>query len=90
MDNLARLAKQYRAFEHVDRSEFRRRTRVLQSMWRTEQDYPIGEHSGRTGKRLLGSRLQMPWAEETLANYLSEVTRDVVRNEVLNKRQGLV
>ena len=85
MNDLAELAKRYCAFERVDRSDFQRRARILQSMWRTEQGYPIGEHVGRGGGRPLGSRLAMPWAGETLANYLSETIRQVIRNEVLDR-----
>lgn len=38
----------------------------------------------------MGSRLEMPWAEDTLSNYLNETIRQVVREEVLdkNKRRG--
>jgi len=85
MSDLAELAKRHHSFERVDRSEFQRRARILQSMWRTERSYPIGEQPGRGGKRPLGSRLAMLWAEETLANYLSETIRQVVRNEVLDR-----
>jgi hypothetical protein len=85
MSDLTELAKRYCAFERVDRSAFQRRARILQSMWRTERGYPIGEHGRRGARRPLGSRLAMPWARETLANYLSETIRQVVRNEVLDR-----
>ena len=77
------LAKKYRAFESVDKSQFQRSARLLQSIWRTEQGYYIGEFNSRNGTRVLGSRLPMPWAQETLANYMNETIRDVVREEVL-------
>ena len=51
MSNLTELAKRYRAFERVDRSDFQRRARILQSIWRTEHGYPIGEHAGRGSRR---------------------------------------
>jgi len=85
----SQLAARYHALEKGD-NLFQRRARILQSMWRVEQGYPVGEHLGRQGKRLIGSRLAMPWAQATLANFLNETIRQVVRNEVLNsdKRAG--
>ena len=35
--------------------------------------------------RPLGSRLAMPWAQETLANFLTETVRGVVRREVIDE-----
>jgi hypothetical protein len=83
MDELARLANLYDAFEPSDSGAFQRRARILQSMWRVEQGYPIGERGDSGLRRPLGSRLPMPWAKETLANYLTEIIRQVVRAEVL-------
>lgn len=79
------LAKQYHALERVDGigDTFRRRARILQSMWRTEQGYELGEHRGRP----LGSRLQKDWAEETLANFLTPTIRQVVREDVLESAE---
>lgn len=58
--------------------------RTLQSVWRIEQGYEAGEHNGK----LLGSRLPMPWAKETLANYLTPTIQRVVRNEVLGQQRN--
>jgi hypothetical protein len=80
--NLDELAVSLDALEKVDSSAFRRRARVLQSMWRREQDIPCGEHGGPKDARPLGSRIPMPWARDTLANYLTEPIREVVRAEV--------
>lgn len=80
--NLDQLADSLDAFERTDLSEFQRRARVLQSMWRQEHNIPCGEHLGPSGARSLGSRLPMPWAQETLANFLSKSVRDIVRTEV--------
>ena len=88
MDDLGRVARKYHAFEQVDKSAFQRRARVLQSLWRSERGYDIGTHFGPKGTRPLGSRLVMPWAEETLANYLTDTVRQVIRNEVLNKEKS--
>ncbi len=59
---------------------FQRRARLLQARWRERERLPIGTHRGSP----LGSRLAMPFAQETLANYLTETVRDVVRHEVLD------
>lgn len=83
----SQLAIQHHVFEKGD-SPFQRRARILQSMWRVEQGFAMGEHSGPKGKRPLGSRLAMPWAEATLANFISGTVRQVVRNEVLNREKS--
>jgi hypothetical protein len=81
---LNHLAEEYHAMVPGD-SPFQRRARVLQSLWRAEQGYEAGTHRGRP----LGSRLPMPWAEETLANYLTDTIRAVVRHEVTLEARGL-
>jgi len=85
---LDKLARKYCAFEKVDKSTFQRCARILQSLWREEQDYKIGEHKYRSVGRKLGSRLPMPWARETLANYLTDTIKSVVRYEVLDKSRS--
>lgn len=87
MTDESQLAVQYDVFEKDD-NPFQRRARILQSMWRVEQGFAIGEHSGPQSKRPLGSRLAMPWAQVTLANFLSEITRQVIRNEVLDSEKS--
>lgn len=79
MPDLTRLAKHHNCYVATD-NLFQRRARVLQSIWREERGYPMGEHRGMP----LGSRLPMPWAEQTLANYLTDTIRGVVRREVLD------
>ncbi|MCP3936999.1 MAG: hypothetical protein GY708_16705 [Actinomycetia bacterium] len=59
-------------------SAYQRRLRLLQSLWRCEQDLPAGEHRGEP----LGSSLAMPFAQETLANYLTPTIQELVREEV--------
>ena len=88
MSALNELAKRYRVFERTDIGEFQRKARILQSMWREEQGYDVGLHKGRSGERPLGSRLPMPMAEEDLINYLSETIKQVVRDEVLDRRKS--
>ena len=84
------LAERYSALEAVDKSDFQRSARILQSIWRAEQGYGIGELKTRSGSKPLGSRLVMPWAEDKLANYLNDTIRCVVRDEVMDpqKSQG--
>ena len=88
MADLSALAKRFHAFEAVDKSEFQRVARTLQSIWREERGYAIGELRGRSGERPLGSRLAMPWAEQTLANYMTETVKQVVRQEVMDKSKS--
>ena len=78
------LAERYSALETVDKSDFQRSARILHSMWRAECVYEIGELKTRTGSKPLGSRLVMPWAQETRANYLSDTIKDVVLDEVMD------
>jgi len=80
--DIIELARRYHAHEKVDGTgdTFQRRARILQSMWREGMGYGVGMHRGRP----LGSRLPMPWARESLANFLTDGIRDVVREEVLD------
>ena len=90
MVDLDRLAKRFHAFEAVDKREFQRAARVLQSIWREELGLAAGTIKTKSGDRILGSLLEMPSAKETLANYLTDTVRRVVREEVLDsaKSQG--
>lgn len=90
MVDLDRLAKRFHAFEAVDKREFQRAARVLQSIWRDELGLAAGTIKTKSGDRILGSLLEMPSAKETLANYLTDTVRRVVREEVLDsaKSQG--
>lgn len=83
MMTLDQLAKQLHAFETVDGSDFRRRARVLQSTWREEKGYPLGEHNAKGKTRSLGSRLPMPQARDSRLNYLTKTIGDLVHEEVL-------
>lgn len=66
-------------------SPFQATLRLRQAKWRERNGYPIGEHRGRP----LGSRLAMPWAEESLANYLTPAIGELVGREVADaKRVG--
>jgi len=83
MISLDELAQQFHAFETVDKINFQREARILQSIWRHEKGYPIGEHTAAGTKRLLGSRLPVDFAVRTLANFLNPNIRELVKNEVL-------
>jgi len=76
MRNLRELAESMICLETVDKSDFQRRARILQAIWRTEHDLPIGQLAGKPR----GAMLAMPWAKETLANFMSDEVRTVVRD----------
>jgi hypothetical protein len=78
---LDQLAISYFAFEKDDISDFQRKARLLQSLWRAEKGYEPGLFRGRP----LGNLLPMPWAKESLGNYLSDTIKNVVIKEVLNQ-----
>jgi len=91
--DLITLAKKLHAFESVDKSDFQRRARILQSLWRQEQDISPGEYRWKTRDgvvrtRPLGSRLPMPWAQESLANYLTDTIKEKVRSEVIDRKNS--
>lgn len=86
MDDLECLAKKYYVYEKSDSSDFQRKARVLQSMWRTET---FGEdYIGIFKNRKLGSLLPMPDTKETLSNYLTDTIRDVVKKEVIKNNDN--
>ena len=72
------LAHLHDAYVKGDGKGFRRRARILQSVWRLKKGYPAGQHKGQP----LGSRLPEDFAKETLANYLTPAIREVVRTEL--------
>jgi hypothetical protein len=62
---------------------WQRQLRLLQALWREQQQLPIGMHP-RNGdeSRPLGSRIAAGDAEDDLGNYLTETIRQVVRDEL--------
>ena len=60
-------------------SAFQRRARLLQALWREEHHLPIGVHRGRP----LGSRIDLAHGRQTLAAFLTDGIRAVVREAVL-------
>jgi hypothetical protein len=69
-----------------DNVTFQRPLRVLQALWREERGYPMGTSDDADTGRPLGSRLPEDWAEQTLAAFLDERIREVVRHEIQNKK----
>jgi len=84
MTDLDKLAHKYHAYVKSDGRGFRRKARILQSIWREEQGYKPGIHKGPKGERALGSRLPMPEAQKNLSNYLTDNIQGVFRSEVLD------
>jgi hypothetical protein len=80
MDDLLRAHQAYVASDN----HWQQRARLLQALWREASGLPIGLHRGNP----LGSRLEMPRAQERLENYLSETIRACVRREVLDAEPG--
>ena len=73
------LLQRYDAWEpNTDKHDYQWKLRLLQSLWREEQGFPIGEYRGRPS----GNRLAMPEAKEDLVNYLTPTIRGVVTREV--------
>jgi hypothetical protein len=60
---------------------WQRPLRLLQALWREEQDLLPGDRDGKPGE-VLGSRLAMPAAKQSLANFLTDTVRSVVRSEM--------
>ena len=80
-EDFERLLRRYHAKESVDARAFQPRARLLQSIWRQQQGYDPAEYRGK----LRGARIPMPWAKETLANYMTPTIKGVVRDEVMDR-----
>jgi len=77
------ILAQHHALVRSD-NEWQRTARLRQALWREANGLPIGEHRGKP----LGSRIAMPFAKETLANYVTGTIQEVVRAEVLDPRKS--
>lgn len=82
--NLDDLAERYMTSVSSDRSDFRKRARLLQSLWRHDRGYRAGTRSDKSPVEL-GSRLAMPCAKDDLLNYLTPRIREVIKSEVLDR-----
>ena len=73
------LLRRYDVWEpNTDKFEFQWQSRLLQSIWREKRGLVAGNYRGR----VRGAGLKMPEAKTTLANYLNESIRSVVRSKV--------
>lgn len=66
-------------------SEFQRRCRLRQALWREANNIPIGR---KQNGELLGSRIEWPRAKNLLENFITPVVREVVDVEVRNRPHG--
>jgi PD-(D/E)XK nuclease superfamily protein len=82
----AALAR-YKVAEATDGTEFRKKARLLASLWREARGLPPGAHYVRRGDgtmacRELGSRLDLSHAKRTGANFLTPAIRRQVRDRL--------
>ncbi len=61
---------------------FQQRARLAQALWREARDLPIGTRTNRSDGEPLGSRLDVEFAKESCANFISETTKARVKQEV--------
>ena len=64
---------------------FRSHARLLQSIWREEKAYPIGEYKRKNQTAKLGNLLEESFAKNNKANFLTETIGDIVEKEVSNE-----
>lgn len=90
--------KAHFAFEAVDKvsgdpetTNFKRRARLHQALWREKMNFPIGFQPMRAKPgepfRPLGSRMELDFAEKTRANFLSDSIRSTVTNRLNNPQR---
>ena len=65
--------------DYYDRSSFASKARLLQSIWRTEKGYEYDKES------VYGNYLQLDFAKESGANFLTPEIFELVKHEVANK-----
>jgi hypothetical protein len=76
--------------DHVSRdpatTSWKRCARWRQAQWRESRGYPIGTSPYRGGEKakLVGSRLELQFARESGANFLTEAAEAAVRNRLAN------
>ena len=79
------LLRQHHAWEPTtDRYEYQWKLRLLQSLWRADNDLPYRID----GDKARGAELPIPEAQHTLANYLTPEVRQVVQREVLDPEKS--
>jgi hypothetical protein len=77
----------YKVDEAIDGTEFRKKARLMASLWRETQGLPPGAHHARRRDgtmvcRELGSRLEFGHAKRTGANFLTPAIRRQVRDRL--------
>ncbi len=79
------VSSRYLAWEpNTDTMPFQRRARLLQAMWREERGLPVGTMAGKQR----GALIEMPFAKDRLAAFLTPTVQAVVRREVLDPRRS--
>lgn len=84
---LAAALVRYKAAEATDGTEFRKKARLMASIWREARDLPPGVHrvrhrDGTVVCRELGSRLDLGHAKRTGANFLTPAIRRQARDRL--------
>jgi hypothetical protein len=79
------LLQQHHVWVTAD-TAFCRRARLHQALWRERMGYPMGHGHGKPR----GDRLAMPWAQESLANYLTPTIQRLVARELAAATDGQV
>jgi hypothetical protein len=89
---LAAALARYTVAEATDGTEFRKKARLMASLWREAQGLAPGAHrarrrDGTTVRRELGSRLELAHAKLTGANYLTPTIRQQVRDRLAQREE---
>ena len=81
------ILRQHHCLE-PDASRFTAAARLLQSLWRQDQNLPVGHHRSPSGEtRQIGSRLTMS-AGRAGANFLDPAIASLVRRELVYREIG--
>ncbi len=64
---------------------FRSNARLLQSIWREEKGYPMGEYTHQGVKEPVGNLLDESFAKSSKANFITDYIGDIVEEEIANK-----
>ena len=78
------ILEHYHALEDVDKSDFQKQARLLQSLWREERELPPWVGRNKRGEEVTrGAELEVHRARgDELPNYLTPNIRDVVEDEL--------
>lgn len=70
--------------EYAPDSDFSAYARLLQSKWREENGYPIGD------EKKYGNYIDLDFAKETKVNFLTENIRKLVSQEIANGKKKII